>query len=129
MLDTDTASDIMKGVNANLLARLAQTSPADICVSVVSSAELHYGIAVSPKPLRDRKALVTLLKYVAVLDFPKEAAPHYAEIRATLKVRGEPIGVNDLWIAAHARFQGLTLITNNTREFSRVPGLQIENWV
>jgi tRNA(fMet)-specific endonuclease VapC len=62
------------------------------------------------------------------LDFPDEAAPHYAKIRADLKTRGTMIGANDLFIAAHARSLGLTLVTNNTDEFKRVPNLMLENW-
>jgi tRNA(fMet)-specific endonuclease VapC len=63
-----------------------------------------------------------------VLDFPDEAAAHYAEVRADQKIRGEMIGANDLFIAAHARCLGLVLVTNNTREFDRVRGLAVENW-
>jgi tRNA(fMet)-specific endonuclease VapC len=73
-------------------------------------------------------ALDEFLRYVEVLDYPAAAALNYARIRADLKVRGTMIGGNDLLIAAHARSIGLTLVTNNTREFSRVHGLKIENW-
>jgi len=79
-------------------------------------------------PGRDAAALAAFLPYVDVLDFPDDAAPHYAEIRANLKKRGLPIGANDLFIAAHARSLGLTLVTNNTAEFGRVRGLRVENW-
>ena len=68
------------------------------------------------------------LPYVQVLDFPDDAAPHYAEIRADLKKRGSLIGANDLFVAVHARSLGLTLVTNNTAEFARVKGLRVENW-
>lgn len=73
-------------------------------------------------------ALSAFLRYVEVLDFPDDAAPHYAKIRADLRTRGAMIGANDLLIAAHARSLGLTLVTNNTREFGRVHNLAIENW-
>src|SRR6266478_8728051 len=68
------------------------------------------------------------LNYIEVLDFPDQASPHYARIRADLKRLGSMIGANDLFIAAHARSSGLTLVTNNTREFGRVSRLVIENW-
>jgi tRNA(fMet)-specific endonuclease VapC len=73
-------------------------------------------------------ALNAFLRLVATLEYPSEAAAHYREIRAGLKTLGTPIGPNVLFIAAHARCLGLTLVTNNTREFGRVSGLRIENW-
>ena len=76
----------------------------------------------------DGAALAAFLPYVEVLDLADDAASHYAEIRADLKKRGSPIGANDLFIAAHARGLGMTLVTNNTAEFGRVAGLRVENW-
>jgi tRNA(fMet)-specific endonuclease VapC len=73
-------------------------------------------------------ALSEYLRHVEVLDYPDEAALHYAQIRAALKASGAMIGANDLFIAAHARSLRLTLVTNNTAEFCRVPDLKIENW-
>lgn len=97
-------------------------------MSVVTKAELLYGVRISPHATRDGRALRALLTYVEVLDFHEGAAEDYAEIRADLKNRGKLIGANDLLIAAHARSLGLTLVTNNTAEFSRVEGLALENW-
>ncbi len=97
-------------------------------MSVVTKAELHYGVEVSPKHALDAAALAAFLPYVEVLDLDEDAALHYAEIRADLKKRGTMIGANDLFIAAHARALGLTLVTNNTAEFERVKGLALENW-
>jgi tRNA(fMet)-specific endonuclease VapC len=128
MLDTDTCSYIMKRSNNALLKRLRKIPVNDVCTSVITKSELLYGVKVSPRRQQDEAALNALLQYVEVLDFPDEAAPHYAEIRARLKVGGTMIGANDLFIAAHARSLGLTLVTNNTREFRRVPKLLIENW-
>jgi tRNA(fMet)-specific endonuclease VapC len=128
MLDTDICSYVMKRQGPALLERLAQVPVADVCMSVVTKAELLYGVRVCPQAARDGAALRGLLTYVEVLDFPEEAAEDYAHIRADLKKRGALIGANDLFIAAHARSQGLTLVTNNTGEFSRVPGLALENW-
>jgi len=128
MLDTDTCSYVMKRSNAAVLRRLQAVPVADVCMSVVTKSELLYGVEVSPRRAQDTAALAAFLPYVDVLDFPDDAAPHYAEIRANLRKRGLPIGANDLFIAAHARSLGLTLVTNNTAEFGRVTGLRVENW-
>jgi tRNA(fMet)-specific endonuclease VapC len=128
MLDTDICSYAMKRSNRNLLKKLGAMTVTDLCISVVTKAELLYGVRVSPYPDRDAEAVRAFLTYVEALDFPDEAADHYADIRCELKRRGELIGANDLLIAAHARSLGLTLVTNNTEEFSRVGGLVLENW-
>ena len=128
MLDTDTCSYVMKRSNAAVLRRLQAVPVADVCMSVVTKSELLYGVEVSPRRAQDAAALAAFLPYVDVLDFSDDAAPHYAAIRADLKKRGLPIGANDLFIAAHARSLGLTLVTNNTAEFGRVTGLRVENW-
>ena len=128
MLDTDTCSSVMKRSSAAVLRRLQGVPVADVCMSVVTKSELLYGVEVSPRRAQDVAALAALLPYVEVLDLSGDAASHYAEIRADLKKRGAPIGANDLFIAAHARSLGLTLVTNNTAEFSRVKGLRVENW-
>jgi tRNA(fMet)-specific endonuclease VapC len=128
MLDTDTCSYIMKRSNDRLLKRLSRTPVSDVCISVITKSELLYGIEISPRGQQDQAALSSFLQYVEVLDFPDEAAADYAKIRAHLKMGGAMIGANDLLIAAHARSLGLTLITNNMREFKRVPKLSIENW-
>jgi tRNA(fMet)-specific endonuclease VapC len=128
MLDTDTCSDIMKRSNEALLKRLRKTPVSSVCISVITKSELLYGVEVSPRRQQDEAALNAFLRYVEVLDFPEEAAPHYARIRAALKRRGMVIGANDLFIAAHARSLGLTLVTKNRSKFGRVPSLAIENW-
>ena len=101
---------------------------ADVCTSVITKAELLYGVEVSPRRAQDAAALAAFLPYVEAMEFNDDAALHYAEIRADLKRRGEMIGANDLFIAAHARALGLTLVTNNTAEFARVRDLTLENW-
>jgi len=128
MLDTDICSYIMKRSNDALLKRLGRTPVGDVCLSVISKSELLYGVEISPRRQQDEAALNAFLQYVEALDFPGAAASHYAEIRARLKSRGTMIGAHDLFIAAHARSLGLTLVTNNTREFGRVPKLSVENW-
>ncbi|MGH7573658.1 MAG: type II toxin-antitoxin system tRNA(fMet)-specific endonuclease VapC [Longimicrobiales bacterium] len=128
MLDTDTSSYIMKRSHENVLNRLRAVPVVDVCISVVTKAELLFGVQLSPRPKRDATALNAFLLHVEALDFVDEGAAHYADIRADLRRRGKMIGANDLFIAAHARSLGLTLVTNNTAEFGRVNGLQIENW-
>ncbi len=128
MLDTDTCSYIMKRSSPPVLRRLRHVPVTDVCMSVITKSELLYGVEVSPRRSQDLAALAAFLPYVEVLDFPDDAASHYAEIRADLKKRGALIGANDLLIAAHARSLGLKLVTNNTAEFGRVKGLAIENW-
>lgn len=128
MLDTDTCSYIMKRSNAVVLERLESVPVSDVCMSIITKAELLYGVEVSPRRSQDAAALAAFLPYVQALDFSDDAALHYADIRADLKKRGLLIGANDLLIAAHARSLELTLATNNTAEFERVGGLVIENW-
>jgi tRNA(fMet)-specific endonuclease VapC len=128
MLGTDISSYIMKRSSDAVLHRLSHTAVSALCISIVTKSELLYGIETSPRKRQDEESLQEYLSYVTVLDFPDEAALHYAQIRAHLKRRGEMIGSNDLFIAAHARALSLTLVTNNSREFSRVPHLKIENW-
>jgi len=128
MLDTDTSSYIMKRSDAGVLRKLQTVAVSDVCVSVITKAELMYGVEVSSRRQQDQVALDAYLRHVAVLDFPGEAAVEYGQIRGDLKARGAMIGGNDLLIAAHARCLGITLVTNNTREFGRVLGLKMENW-
>ena len=128
MLDTDTCSYIMKRSHPMVLKRLQAVPVSDVCMSVITKAELLYGVEVSPRRSQDAAALAAFLPYVATLDFADDSALHYTEIRADLKKRGALIGANDLLIAAHARALDLTLVTNNTAEFERVRGLAIENW-
>ncbi|MFL5267267.1 MAG: type II toxin-antitoxin system VapC family toxin [Stellaceae bacterium] len=129
MLDTDTCSFILKRSSQTVLRRLQTLPVSEVCISVITKSELLYGVQLSPRARQDNIAVDAFLRHVAVLDFPDEAAAHYAEIRAELKMRGQPIGANDLLIAAHARCLGLVLVTNNVREFGRVPGLIVENWM
>ncbi len=121
MLDTDTCSYIMKRSHQAVLDRLQTIPVGDACMSVITQAELLYGVEVSPKRVHDAAALAAFLPYVKVLDFTGDAATHYAGIRADLKTRGA-------MIAAHARAAALTLVTNNTAEFERVQDLSLENW-
>ena len=128
MLDTDICSYVMKRSQDALLRRLQKVPVSDVCISVVTKSELLYGVEVSPRRQQDEAALNAFLNYVEVLDFPDNASARYAQIRAQLKKSGKMIGANDLFIAAHARSLGLTLVTHNTQEFRRVHRLAIEDW-
>jgi tRNA(fMet)-specific endonuclease VapC len=128
MLDTDISSYVMKRCNEAVLRRLETVAVADVSISAITNSELMHGVEVSPRRKQDQAALDAYLRYVEVLEYPGESAAHYAQIRAALKASGSMIGANDLFIAAHARCLGLTLVTNNMREFGRVEGLTLENW-
>jgi tRNA(fMet)-specific endonuclease VapC len=128
MLDTDISSYIMKRSHDSVLRKLQQVPIGVVCISVITKSELLFGVAASSRQPQDHAALDEYLRHVEVLDFPDEAALHYARIRAELKAHGTMIGANDLFIAAHARSLDLTLVTNNVGEFGRVQDLKIENW-
>jgi tRNA(fMet)-specific endonuclease VapC len=128
MLDTDIVSYITKRSNLKVLDRLREASTSATCISAIAESELRFGVDVSPRRDKDETGLSDFLQYMQVLDFPVAAARDYGEIRGHLHRSGSMIGGNDLLIAAHARCLGLTLVTNNMREFSRVPGLKTENW-
>jgi len=128
MLDTDMCSYVMKRSHPALVKKLRSVPIDSVSVSVITKAELLFGVELSPRRSEDAAALDAFLKHVEVLEFDEAAAGHYAQIRADLQRRGEMIGANDLLIAAHARSRKDVLVTNNTREFGRVPGLKLENW-
>ncbi|MCL4184548.1 MAG: type II toxin-antitoxin system VapC family toxin [Burkholderiaceae bacterium] len=119
----------MKRSNAALLERLCAVPIAEQAISVISVAELKYGVRLSSRPDQAAAAFDAFVRHLAVLDWEGDAADHYADIRADLRRRGEMIGANDLLIAAHARALDATLVTNNVREFRRVRRLKLENWV
>ena len=111
-----------------VIKRLQAVPVTDVCMSVVTKAELLYGVEVSPRRTRTPPHSALSCPMSRSLNLTDEAAIHYAEIRADLKKRGKMIGANDLFIAAHARRLELTLVTNNVAEFGRVSGLSLENW-
>ena len=100
-----------------------------MAVSAITLAELEYGAAKSSRPDQNREALLVFASPLEILPFDDNAALHYGDIRTYLERSGQSIGAMDMLIAAHARSIPLTLVTNNTREFSRVPNLLVENWV
>lgn len=128
MLDTNIIIYIQNHRSPEALNILTHHSPSDICISSITMAELEYGVYKSSRPGQNQIALVTFLSQTKIMPFETKAAVEYGRIRADLSRQGRLIGANDLLIAAHAKALGLTLVTNNTREFSRVKGLKLENW-
>lgn len=129
LLDTNICIYLIKKRPPEVIQRIKQMNPADIAVSAITACELEYGAAKSERPEKNRKALEKFLAAFELVPFDGAAAADYGEIRASLERRGTPIGAMDLLIAAQARSMRLVLVTNNTREFERVPGLCVENWV
>ncbi len=129
LLDTDTFVYIRRGRPEQARVRFDRLERGEAALSVIAYGKLIYGIekkVTGPEPWQ---ALEELTQMIQVLPLLPEAANVYGSIRAELTARGELIGANDLWIAAHARLLDLTLVTNNEREFRRVPRLRIENWI
>ena len=127
LLDSDICVFAMQRRTPALLRRLDQRATTS-AISVVVYGELAFGEVKSVRREEAAAHLAALLETLQVLPLPLGAARQYAEIRAQLQRIGQPIGSNDLWIAAHALADDLTLVTNNEREFQRVPGLRVENW-
>jgi len=100
-----------------------------LCVSSITYAELLHGVEKSAKPEHNLRQVEDFISRLEVLDYNRKAAAHYGDIRADLEKKGKIIGVNDLHIAGHARSEGMVLVTNNRREFERVEGLRLDNWV
>ena len=127
MLDTNICIYVINARPPLVLERFRREQLGSICVSSVTAAELAFGVAKSGS-LRNREALEMFLVPLEVLPFDNSVMWHYADLRADLQRRGEPIGALDTMIAAHAITCNTTLVSNNTREFSRVAGLSLENW-
>ena len=128
MLDTNICIYIAKRNPPKVSARFARLAPGDVGMSVVTYGELRFGAEKSARSEAALRSLEDFIEAVPVLTFDKEAAANYGRLRFDLERRGQPVGNNDLWIASHCLQLGLTLVTNNEREFSRIPNLPIENW-
>jgi tRNA(fMet)-specific endonuclease VapC len=128
MLDTNICIYLRQSRPPEVTSRFRQMEHGDAVISVITYGELHDGAERSQQRTNALQSLGRLVSLLPVVPLPEEAATVYGEIRAELEVRGEMIGGNDLWIAAHAKSAGLTLVTNNEREFKRVPGLKLQNW-
>ena len=128
MLDTNIVSDLVRNPQGPVTRHIVEVGPEAVCVSIITAAELRYGCARkrSAKLLANVEAI---LRSIQVLAFDVPADAEYGGIRAELEAAGKPIGPNDLLIAAHAYALGAVLVTANTGEFSRVRGLQVENWL
>lgn len=128
LLDTNICIAVMKRRPQELLERMNVAADV-LAVSAITEAELHFGVAKSMRPQQNGLILANFLARLAVLPFGDTAPWHYGEIREFLERAGTPIGANDLLIAAHARSLGAVLVTNNRREFDRVPELTVEDWL
>ena len=128
LLDTHICAYVQRRRPAVVLERFSTLNAGDAAISVVTYGELLYGAEKSERRSQIMRALEEFVALVEVLSLPGEAAACYGAIRVALERKGETIGNNDLWIAAHAKAANLILVTNNEREFRRVSGLRIENW-
>jgi tRNA(fMet)-specific endonuclease VapC len=129
LLDTNICIYIRRQRPPGVLARFQRLKPGEAVLSVITYGELIYGVAKSQFRVQATKQLTELAGMLPVMALPLQAGEFYGAIRASLEAKGEMIGNNDLWIAAHAKAAGLTLVTNNEREFRRIQGLTIQNWV
>jgi tRNA(fMet)-specific endonuclease VapC len=129
LLDTNICIYIAKRNPPEVRRRFEPLPKDDIAMSAITFGELRYGAEKSQAREKSLAMLERLASAIQVLALPPEAGAHYGQIRAALEKTGCPIGNNDLWIAAHARAADLILVTNNAREFIRVEGLRVENWV
>lgn len=129
LLDTNICIYIAKHNPPAVRARFEQLEPDVLAMSAITFGELRYGAEKSQARNKALAALQQLQHAIQIVPLTHAASQHYGEIRSSLERSGQPIGNNDLWIAAHARAEGWVLVTNNEREFSRVKGLSVENWI
>ena len=128
LLDTNIVIYVIKRRPVEVLG-LFNANAGRMAISAVTLSELFHGAEKSAKVAQNLAVVEEFSSLLEVLPYTSRASQHYGAIRAALEKAGRPIGVNDLHIAAHARSEGLTLVTNNLAEFERVPGLLTENWV
>lgn len=128
LLDTNIVSDALRNPRNAAAARIKQTPDEDIAISIVVACELRFGVRKRRSPALE-DLVEGFLSRITVLPFDTPAERAYADIRTDLERRGMPISANDLFIAAHALALDATLVTDNEREFSRIEGLKVENWL
>ena len=128
LLDTDTLSDLVRHPQGVVATRIAREGEHSVCTSIIVVCELRFG-AVKKSSARLSTQLETILSALAILPYKEPGDRRYAELRNHLQRAGTPIGPNDMLIAAHALALGLTVVTGNVDEFSRVPELSVENWL
>jgi tRNA(fMet)-specific endonuclease VapC len=129
MLDTNICIYIIKKKPKGVFDRFERLTVGSVCMSLVTLAELEYGALRSNNSKKALDILAELVSYIPVISIEENVAKHYAQIRADLAAKGEMIGNNDLWIAAHTRSMDYILVSNNVKEFERVEKLKLENWV
>jgi tRNA(fMet)-specific endonuclease VapC len=129
LLDTNICIYIAKHNPAAVRERFEQLSADALAMSVITLGELQHGAEKSQARAKALAALRQLQKVIQVMPLNDAVGQHYGQIRSTLERKGQPIGNNDLWIAAHARAEGWVLVTDNEREFRRIDKLAVENWV
>ena len=128
LLDTNMISESARNPNGGTALRMMKVGQDNLFTSVIVLAELRYGI--ERNPLTGARAQIELLvQSLDVRELPLQAARHYGKLRSDLERQGKPIGANDYWIAAHALAEDAVLVTRNMREFERVTGLRLENWL
>jgi tRNA(fMet)-specific endonuclease VapC len=128
MLDTNICIYVIKNRPPRLRDRFSDFAD-QLCISIITLAELIYGAEKSARPHENLTVVEQFCARLEVLPFAERAATHYGQLWAELERTGQRIGVHDMMIGAHARSEGLTVVTNNLREFRRMPGLRLENWV
>jgi tRNA(fMet)-specific endonuclease VapC len=128
LLDTDICIYIRQKRSEEVLRRFKTLQPGEAGVSLITFGELIFGAIKRGRLAAEREKWLELVHFLPVHPLPVEAAERYGAIRVGLEARGGVIGNNDMWIAAHAMAAGLTLVTNNEKEFRRVHGLKIQNW-
>jgi len=128
MLDTNIAIYVIKQRPFAALETFNHHA-GQLCISSITMAELMHGVEKSAIPDHNLRQVEDFVSRLLILDYGNKAAAHYGDIRVVLERKGTAIGVNDLHIAGHARSEGLSLVTNNLKEFERVDGLRLENWV
>ncbi|TVR45812.1 MAG: type II toxin-antitoxin system VapC family toxin [Planctomycetota bacterium] len=128
LLDTNLCIEVIRGRRHDIIDRFRAHRHHSLCISAITYAELQYGCSKSSDPERHRHLLERFLLPCTVEDFPVSAGLWYGIVRSNLECRGCPIGPNDLLIAAHALASSSVLVTNNTREFARIPDLIVEDW-
>lgn len=128
MLDTNMCIYAIKERPISVVQELRKHNSSDVCISSITYAELMHGVEKSEQKNQNRMALALMLSPIKILGFDDKAAEEYGKLRANLEKKGQIIGPLDMLIASHAKSQGLTIVTNNTKEFERVDDLQIEDW-
>jgi tRNA(fMet)-specific endonuclease VapC len=129
MLDTNICIYLIKNRPIELKKKFNEYEVGDICISSIVVSELYFGVEKSQMIEKNRRALALFLASLNIVNYDEKSSIEYGKIRSKLEKKGQVIGSLDMLIAAHAKSMGITLVTNNTKEFDRVDGLVVENWV